>query len=164
MINTIFYFPENLTFEEYKNLFNSGEISKNTIVFAKEQKSIYMGGDNYTEKTEIDPEPLITTFTIYYGFANTDTIENTTNLESREVNSVLGEYDTTNESDGNQFYIILPSNIILENGQLKIKNNPFYFPTRVDTTLEIGGKSYTRYITNGDDLGYKAGFYPFVIE
>lgn len=211
MINTIFYFPENLTFEEYKNLFNSGEISKNTIVFAKEQKSIYMGGNDYTEKTdlnelftaidihisnaiiskiadgavtftklsidalegirtwlkentELDPEPPVTTFTVYYGFANTDTIENTTNLESREVNSVLGEYDATNESDGNQFYMVLPSNIILENGQLKIKDNPFYFPTRVDTTLEIDGKSYTRYITNGDDLGYKAGFYPFVIE
>lgn len=54
MINTIFYFPESLTFEEYRNLFDSGQISKNTIVFAKAQKSIYMGGDNYSYQ-EVTP-------------------------------------------------------------------------------------------------------------
>ena len=110
------------------------------------------------------PGPTPTTFNIYFGFANPAEIEGVEGLEVREAEELAGEYDATNERDGNQFYMVLPSNIVLENGQLKIKDNPFYFPTRVDTTLEIDGKSYTRYITNGDDLGYKAGFYPFVIE
>lgn len=110
------------------------------------------------------PGPTPTTFNIYFGFANPAEIEGVEGLEEREAEELAGEYDATNERDGNQFYMVLPSSIILENGQLKIKDNPFYFPTRVDTTLEIDGKSYTRYITNGDDLGYKAGFYPFVIE
>lgn len=46
-INTIFYFPSSLTFEEYSYKLNQGEISERTIVFADAQKSIYKGGKRY---------------------------------------------------------------------------------------------------------------------
>lgn len=46
-INTIFYFPSSLTFEEYSNKLNQGEISERTIVFADAQKAIYKGGKKY---------------------------------------------------------------------------------------------------------------------
>lgn len=46
-INTIFYFPSSLTFEEYSNQLNQGEISERTIVFADAQKAIYKGGKKY---------------------------------------------------------------------------------------------------------------------
>lgn len=46
-INTIFYFPSSLTFDEYSNKLDQGEISERTIVFADAQKSIYKGGKKY---------------------------------------------------------------------------------------------------------------------
>ena len=46
-INTIFYFPNSLTFEDYTRKLNDGEISSRTIVFADNQKSIYKGGKKY---------------------------------------------------------------------------------------------------------------------
>lgn len=46
-INTIFYFPESLTFEDYSNKLNRGEISGRTIVLANEQKAIYKNGKKY---------------------------------------------------------------------------------------------------------------------
>ena len=46
-INTIFYFPSSLTFEEYSNKLDQGEISERTIVFADAQKAIYKGGKKY---------------------------------------------------------------------------------------------------------------------
>lgn len=46
-INTIFYFPSSLTFEEYSNQLNQGQISERTIVFADAQKAIYKGGKKY---------------------------------------------------------------------------------------------------------------------
>ena len=50
MINTIFYYPTSLTFEQYQNrLSDPGEdgISNRTIVFAHDQKAIYKGGVKY---------------------------------------------------------------------------------------------------------------------
>lgn len=44
MINTIFYFPDNLSFEDYKDQLHSGEIADHTIVFSSGSKSIYKGG------------------------------------------------------------------------------------------------------------------------
>ena len=46
-INTIFYFPSSLTFDEYSNKLDQGEISERTIVFADAQKAIYKGGKKY---------------------------------------------------------------------------------------------------------------------
>ena len=46
-INTIFYFPASLTFEEYTTKLNQGEIAARTIVFADAQKAIYKGGKKY---------------------------------------------------------------------------------------------------------------------
>ena len=46
-INTIFYFPNSLTFEDYSEKLNAGEISARTIVFADAQKAIYKGGKKY---------------------------------------------------------------------------------------------------------------------
>lgn len=43
MIDTIFYFIDSLTFEEYLRQVGS-QIAERTIVFAKDQQSIYMGG------------------------------------------------------------------------------------------------------------------------
>ena len=50
MINTIFYFPETLTFDDYKSQVQLGEISPKTIVFAKQQQGVYMGGISYVYK------------------------------------------------------------------------------------------------------------------
>lgn len=46
-INTIFYFPSTLTFEQYQNKLQSQEITPRTIVFAAAQNAIYMGGREY---------------------------------------------------------------------------------------------------------------------
>ena len=47
IINTIFYFPDSLTFEDYSEKLSRGEISERTIVFASEQKSVYKNGKKY---------------------------------------------------------------------------------------------------------------------
>ena len=46
-ISTIFYFPNSLTFEDYSEKLNNGEIASRTIVFAEAQKAIYKGGKKY---------------------------------------------------------------------------------------------------------------------
>lgn len=54
MINTIFYFPESLTFNEYINKLDKNTddgISKRTIVFAEEQGRIYKNGQIYGTNT-----------------------------------------------------------------------------------------------------------------
>lgn len=57
MINTIFYYPQTLTFEEYLNQLGS-EIAARTIVFAKDQKSIYMGGKKFGATSASDISDL----------------------------------------------------------------------------------------------------------
>ena len=47
MINTIFYYPDSLTFDEYQEQLQAGNISARTIVFANNQKAIYKGGVKY---------------------------------------------------------------------------------------------------------------------
>lgn len=60
MINTIFYFVESLTFNDYIAQLQSNEISPKTIVFASEQRSVYKGGRMFGRmlyedlKTEIE--------------------------------------------------------------------------------------------------------------
>lgn len=46
-INSIFYFPESLTFESYLSQLNSGSIAQRTIVFAEAQQAIYKNGVQY---------------------------------------------------------------------------------------------------------------------
>ena len=52
MINTIFYFPSSLSFEEYLELYNAGEIADYTIVFAQHQRAVYKNGVQYTNAGE----------------------------------------------------------------------------------------------------------------
>lgn len=47
MINTIFYYPDSLTFEEYQSRLNNNDIAARTIVFADAQKAIYKGGKQF---------------------------------------------------------------------------------------------------------------------
>ena len=47
MIETIFYFPASLTFDEYTTKLSNGELADRTIVFADAQKAIYKGGKKY---------------------------------------------------------------------------------------------------------------------
>lgn len=47
MINTIFYFVDDLSLSDYQAQCGAGKIADNTIVFAKAQKAIYKGGDKY---------------------------------------------------------------------------------------------------------------------
>jgi hypothetical protein len=61
MINTIFYFPESLTFDQYTNLLDSDSddgIARRTIVFAKQQGRIYNNGKLYGT-TASDVQSLI---------------------------------------------------------------------------------------------------------
>lgn len=51
-INTIFYFPNSLTFEEYTEMLAGGDIAPRTIVFADAQKSIYKNGKKYGDISE----------------------------------------------------------------------------------------------------------------
>ena len=51
-INTIFYFPNSLTFEEYTEMLAGGDIAPRTIVFADTQKSIYKDGKKYGDISE----------------------------------------------------------------------------------------------------------------
>ena len=46
-INTIFYFVESLSYDEYREMCVSGKIAMRTIVFARQQRAIYKGGDMY---------------------------------------------------------------------------------------------------------------------
>lgn len=46
MINTIFYYPDSLTFEEYQSKVGT-DIAARTIVFADAQKAIYKGGKQF---------------------------------------------------------------------------------------------------------------------
>lgn len=46
-IDTIFYFVETLTYDEYMEMCQKGQIEMRTIVFAKQQRAIYKGGDMY---------------------------------------------------------------------------------------------------------------------
>lgn len=46
MINTIFYYPDSLTFEEYQSKLGT-DIAARTIVFADAQKAIYKGGKQF---------------------------------------------------------------------------------------------------------------------
>jgi len=48
MINTIFYYVDSLSFEDYLSKLNSGELLERTIVFAATQKAIYKGRVKYT--------------------------------------------------------------------------------------------------------------------
>ena len=60
-INTIFYFPSTLTFEQYQNKLQSQEITPRTIVFAAAQNAIYMGGREYGAVVPPEKvEPVVT--------------------------------------------------------------------------------------------------------
>lgn len=52
-INTIFYFPSSLTFQDYQTKLANEELSERTIVFAAAQNSIYMGGRQYGSYTNV---------------------------------------------------------------------------------------------------------------
>ena len=56
MINTIFYFVDNMTPERYAEMIRESLISQRTLVFAKDQKQIYMGGQSFGK---MDPEDLL---------------------------------------------------------------------------------------------------------
>lgn len=47
MIDTIFYYPQSLSFDDYRTQLENEEISPDTIVFAHDQKAIYKGGEKY---------------------------------------------------------------------------------------------------------------------
>ena len=61
MINTIFYFADTLPFSSYTEQVNSGDISTQTIVFVRDTKSIYMGGQQYGSMTPSDFRDLLST-------------------------------------------------------------------------------------------------------
>lgn len=102
MINTIFYFPESLTFEEYTNKLAANEIADKTIVFAKAQKSIYMGGECYTGTNSDDqsdtPKVNPDSMTVYYGFGP-ESLTNVNELNHIEKQSPAGTYNVTNDKD-----------------------------------------------------------------
>lgn len=61
MINTIFYFADTLPFSSYTEQIESGDISTQTIVFVRDTKSIYMGGQQYGSMTASDFRDLLST-------------------------------------------------------------------------------------------------------
>ena len=58
-INTIFYFPDSLTFGRYIQMLNEQQISPRTIVFAKSQNAIYKGGKKYGGVSEQEFNDII---------------------------------------------------------------------------------------------------------
>lgn len=54
--------------------------------------------------------PVVTPFTVYYGFYHLDTIQQSAvlNLTTRDVTSVIGDYPGTQNNPPNYFYIIVP--------------------------------------------------------
>lgn len=88
MINTIFYYPQTLTFEEYLNQLGS-EIAARTIVFAKDQKSIYMGGKKFGATSASDIADLKQY--IQSLFDNTDI--------SDKIENIVKQYFTTTPQD-----------------------------------------------------------------
>ena len=109
MINTIFYFPESLTFEEYRNLFDSGQIYKNTIVFAKAQKSIYMGGDNYSHQ---EVAPVVEHVNVYIGSGQT---YETTNFSDTGSYLVDNMEVSINKGEGDYIFIKVGKDDIVRN-------------------------------------------------
>lgn len=59
MIDTIFYFIENLSFEDYRSQVMNNEIAGRTIVFAAKQKAIYKGGEQYGSISEEDIKAIL---------------------------------------------------------------------------------------------------------
>lgn len=83
MINTIFYFPSSLTFQDYTTMLNSGEIAERTVVFADAQKSIYKGGKKYGGLSDQEFHDLI------------DSLEHDSWI-SDEISSVKGDIHNAN--------------------------------------------------------------------
>lgn len=54
MINTIFYFVQDLPFADYLTMLNEGEIASHTIVFVSNDKTIYKDGVQYGTTSDAD--------------------------------------------------------------------------------------------------------------
>lgn len=98
--------------------------------------------------------------TIYYGFSNPETQTGVNDLISEDVAVVTGTYLANNPTNGYQFYLAAPSRITIK----QILVDDFDCPMKELGTLTIEDETYKRYVTDGDDLGYKVGEYPFVIK
>lgn len=83
MINTIFYFPSSLTFQDYTTMLNNGEIAERTVVFADAQKAIYKGGKKYGGLSDQEFHDLI------------DSLEHDSWI-SDEISSVKGDIQSVN--------------------------------------------------------------------
>ena len=83
MINTIFYFPSSLTFQDYTTMLTNGEIAERTVVFADAQKAIYKGGKKYGGLNDQEFNNLI------------DSLENDSWI-SDEISSVKGDIQSAN--------------------------------------------------------------------
>lgn len=108
MINTIFYYPSSLTFSEYINMLNGGEISGRTIVFAADQKAIYKGGKQYglTDLADLKEQlrDLLNDGTIVskleeliHNYYTTDLIDNSQVVN--KIERLVEQYYVNNPSD-----------------------------------------------------------------
>lgn len=139
MVNTIFYFTDSLTFDAYKKKVARGDISQRTIVFAKKQSSIYMGGVQFGTATELvdsfDPEYLEEAISELRSMIDTLNNKEVPLATSNKVggiklynsSDVLGErkYRLQIDSDGKAFVSVPQSSTTPGSGGTTIIENPF---------------------------------------
>lgn len=120
---------------------------------------------NYYTKAEIDemlhPTPQPTEKqSIYYGFADPETITDVSGLSVAEKETVAGTYSAINSTTGYQYFMFIPKDMTIT----RVTMDNFEFPMEIDGTILVNEKEYKKYMSTGSDLGYLTGEYDFIVE
>lgn len=106
MIDTIFYFTDSLSFNDYKTMLYAGEIEYRTIVFAQAQRAIYKGGVRYGGlDTSSDAD---STGDSNNGNSNTDT-EKIIKIIDKEIEKAISDGNDLAESERERLNKIIDS-------------------------------------------------------
>ena len=144
-INTIFYFPNSLTFEEYTEMLAGGDIAPRTIVFADAQKSIYKDGKKYGDISEQKFRDLLDAVKNNSWISdeldgvkgdiirNRDTLINLDNLIDQQIQGIQSDI-----TDANQRISSLNDSISTVNSNLNtaISNRDAAIQTKVENLFD----------------------------
>lgn len=148
---------------EIATIDSSGNVSLvspgNTSIVASFERDATREGcsDSYT--LIVSPAP-VQTETVYYGFANSSTLDGVTGLSYVEKTSIAGTYSVVNQTQGNQYFMIIPNDMTISS----VTMDNFDFPMELVGTITVEGQTYKKYMSTGSDLGYLTGGYDFVVN
>lgn len=162
MINTIFYFPESLTFDQYTNLLDSDTdegIARRTIVFARQQGKIYNNGKSYGI-TSSDVQSLINTakedleasdFNIMHAIEtqSSEFSSGMSDLQSQIASNIQTAINTAKAGDDE-----IKTSLGLTNSNVSIVSNKTnQLETRIDGFSEGNNIKYTQALQSVLDIG-----------